>query len=95
MNKHTATKTAPVTQKVKIIVSSIFPQLEATGVHHQGLQKWKIIDPIIIKQILSLQTLKHLPYKYMFIFTTFIVLKQLSKTIMVFFSTKTISHFGW
>ena len=47
MNKHTATKTAPVTQKVKIIVSSMFPQLEATGVHHQGLQKWKIIDHYI------------------------------------------------
>jgi len=30
----------------------------------------------------------------MFIFTTFVVLKQLSITIMVFFSTKTISHFG-
>ena len=34
-----ATNTAPVTQNDKIIVSSIFPQLEATGVHHQGLQK--------------------------------------------------------
>ena len=34
MNKHTATNTAPVTQKVKIIVSSIFPQFEATGVHN-------------------------------------------------------------
>jgi hypothetical protein len=38
MNKHTATNTAPVTQKVKRRVLSIFPQLEATGVHHQGLQ---------------------------------------------------------
>jgi len=49
MNRHTATNTAPVTQKVKMIVSSIFPQLEATGVHHHGLQKWKTIDPKIIK----------------------------------------------
>jgi len=24
------------------------PQLEATGVHHQGLQKWKMMDAIII-----------------------------------------------
>tara|TARA_Y100000588_G_C14003182_1_gene816624 strand:- start:767 stop:958 length:192 start_codon:yes stop_codon:yes gene_type:complete len=48
MNKQTATNTAPVTQKVKIIVSSILPQLEATGVHHHGLQKWNTIDPIII-----------------------------------------------
>ena len=49
MKRHTATKTAPVTQNDKIIVSSIFPQFEATGVHHQGLQKWNMIDPKIIK----------------------------------------------
>ena len=48
MNKHTATKTAPVTQNDKTIVSSIFPQFDATGVHHQGLQKWKMMDAMII-----------------------------------------------
>jgi hypothetical protein len=48
MNKHTPTKTAPVTQNVKIIVSSIFPQLDATGVHHHGLQKWNIMDATMI-----------------------------------------------
>jgi hypothetical protein len=48
MNKHTATNTAPVTQNDKTIVSSIFPQFEATGVHHHGLQKWNIIDATMI-----------------------------------------------
>ena len=41
--------TAPVTQKVKIIVPSILPQFEATSVHHQGVQKWKAIEPMITK----------------------------------------------
>ena len=44
MNKQTATKTAPVIQKVNMIVPSILPQFDATGVHHHGLQKWKAID---------------------------------------------------
>jgi hypothetical protein len=48
MNKQIATNTAPVTQNVRIIVPSIFPQFDATGVHHQGLQKWKMMDAIII-----------------------------------------------
>ena len=48
MNKQTATKTAPVTQNVKIIVSSIIPQLDATGVHHHGLQKWNTMDATMI-----------------------------------------------
>ena len=47
--------TKPVTQKVIMIVASIAPQLEASGVNHQGLQKWKMTDPttITIKTIAS------------------------------------------
>jgi len=37
MNKTTATKTLPVTQNVREIVSSMYPQFEAMGVHHHGL----------------------------------------------------------
>ena len=39
MNKQIATNTAPVTQKVKIIVSSMPPQFDAISVHHQGVKK--------------------------------------------------------
>jgi len=92
MNKQTATNTAPVTQKVKIIVSSIFPQFDATGVHHHGLQKWNIIDPTMINaNIIATNTIIS-PKISKSIFTTFVVLKQLSKINMVFFSTKTTSH---
>jgi cytochrome c oxidase subunit 2 len=37
INEHTATNTEPVIQNVSSIVLSIFPQFEATGVHHHGL----------------------------------------------------------
>ena len=37
--KQIATKTKPVIQNVKIIVSSILLQLDATSVHHHGDQK--------------------------------------------------------
>ena len=40
-------KTPPPIQKLNIIVSSIALQLDAMSVHHQGVQKWKIIDPSI------------------------------------------------
>ena len=77
MNKQTATKTAPVTQKVKIIMSSILPQFEATGVHHHGLQKWNIIDATIIStniidtNIIYYFSLKFYAYFYnFFIFIT-------------------------
>ncbi len=46
MNRLTATNTAPVTQKVSTTVSSIIPQLEAMGVNHQGLAKWKTMVPM-------------------------------------------------
>ncbi len=39
MNRFTATNTAPVTQKVRLTVSSINPQLDAIGVNHQGFRK--------------------------------------------------------
>ena len=37
MNRFTATKTAPVTQKVRFTVSSIRPQLDAIGVNHLAI----------------------------------------------------------
>ena len=49
MKRQTAQKTVPVTQKVKMIVSSMPPQFDAISVHHQGVQKWKAIEPIITK----------------------------------------------
>ena len=49
INKQIAMKTAPVIQKVSMIVSSIPPQFDATGVHHQGDQKWKATDATTIK----------------------------------------------
>jgi hypothetical protein len=44
MNATIATKTAPVIQKVMMIVSSMYRQFEAIGVHHHGLIKWKSTD---------------------------------------------------
>jgi hypothetical protein len=35
----------PVTQKVRITVSSIVVQFDAIGVNHQGLMKWKMMEP--------------------------------------------------
>ena len=49
MNKLTATKTNPVTQKVIVIVSSIVPQLDAIGVKYHGLRKWNRTEPTISK----------------------------------------------
>ena len=87
MNKHTATKTAPVTQNDKTIISSIFPQFDATGVHHQGLQKWKMMDAmIIIANIIATNTFQP-TYKFSnLLFTTFVVSKQCSKICCGFFS---------
>src|SRR3989304_2403348 len=45
MNKLTATKTAPVIQNVRLIVSSIVPQLEAIGVKYHGLRGGKRTEP--------------------------------------------------
>jgi hypothetical protein len=41
----TATKTNPVTQNVRLIVSSIATQLEAIGVKYHGLRKWNRTEP--------------------------------------------------
>ncbi len=46
MNRFTATNTAPVTQNVRLTVSSIVCQLEAMGVNHQGFRKWNATVPI-------------------------------------------------
>ncbi len=40
------TKTTPVTQKVSTTVSSMVVQFDAMGVNHQGLAKWKMIEPM-------------------------------------------------
>ena len=40
-----ATKTKPVTQNVRLIVSSIELQFDANGVNVQGLKKWKTTEP--------------------------------------------------
>ena len=40
-------KTPPQIQKLNIMVSSIALQFDAMSVHHEGVQKWKIIDPSI------------------------------------------------
>jgi hypothetical protein len=45
MNRLTATNTNPVTQNVRFTVSSIICQLEAMGVNHHGLRKWKRTEP--------------------------------------------------
>ena len=47
MKRQTKMKTPPPIQKLNIIVSSIALQLDAMSVHHQGVQKWKTIDPSI------------------------------------------------
>ena len=46
MNRLTATNTTPVTQKVRLTVSSIMPQFDAIGVNHQGFRKWNATVPI-------------------------------------------------
>ena len=47
INKQTKTNTPPPIQNVKLIVSSIAPQLEARSVHHHGVNIWNNTDPII------------------------------------------------
>ncbi len=42
----TATNTTPVTQNVRITVSSMVLQFDAIGVNHQGLAKWNISEPM-------------------------------------------------
>ena len=46
MNRFTATNTAPVTQNVRLTVSSIVSQFDAIGVNHHGLRKWNATVPI-------------------------------------------------
>src|SRR5580704_5745903 len=46
MKRLTATNTTPVTQNVRLTVSSIVVQLEAIGVNHQGLKKWNRTVPM-------------------------------------------------
>ena len=48
MNRLIATKTTPVMTIVIISVSSISPQLEASGVNHHGLHQWKTTAPTAI-----------------------------------------------
>ena len=87
MNKQIATNTPPVTQNVRIIVPSIFPQFDATGVHHQGLQKWKMMDAIIIIANITATNTFQPTYKFSdLLFTTFVVSKQCSKICWGFFS---------
>ena len=75
-------------------MSSIFHKFEATGVHHHGLQKWKMIDAIIIKtNIIATNTFQPSFKIPNLLFTTFVVLKQCSIICSVFFFTKTTSHF--
>ena len=38
--------TTPVTQKVRITVSSMVVQFDAMGVNHHGLAKWNIREPM-------------------------------------------------
>lgn len=45
MNRFTATNTKPVTQNEMVMVSSIDPQLEASGVSYHGLRKWNSTVP--------------------------------------------------
>ena len=47
MNRQTATKTPPPTQKVSVIVSSIPFQLDAMSVQYQGVKIWNSIDPMM------------------------------------------------
>src|ERR1035438_10371682 len=46
MKRLTATNTTPVTQNVRLTVSSIIVQLDAIGVNHQGLKKWNRTVPM-------------------------------------------------
>jgi len=50
MKRQTATNTPPPTQKVRVIVSSIPPQFEATSVQYQGVKIWKSTDPRMTKK---------------------------------------------
>ena len=50
MNKHTAMETPPPTQKVRVIVSSIPPQLEAMSVQYHGVKIWNKTEPRMTKK---------------------------------------------
>tara|TARA_B100001741_G_scaffold290661_1_gene270317 strand:+ start:61 stop:243 length:183 start_codon:yes stop_codon:yes gene_type:complete len=50
MNKHTATKTPPPTQNVRVIVSSIDFQFDAISVQYHGVKIWNNTDPRITKK---------------------------------------------
>ena len=50
MKRQTAMNTPPPTQKVKVIVSSIPPQFEATSVQYHGVKIWNNTDTRITKK---------------------------------------------
>ena len=50
MKRQTAMNTPPPTQKVKVIVSSIPPQFEATSVQYQGVKMWNNTEPRMTKK---------------------------------------------
>ena len=50
MKRVTAIKTIPVTQNVKVSVSSIPPQFDAMSVQYHGVKIWNNNDPRITKK---------------------------------------------
>ena len=50
MKRQTAIKTPPPTQNVKVIVSSIDHQFEATSVQYHGVKIWNNTDPRMTKK---------------------------------------------
>ena len=50
MKRQTAINNPPQIQNVKVIVSSIPPQLEATSVQYQGVKIWNSTDPRMTKK---------------------------------------------
>ena len=50
MKRQTAMKTPPPIQNVKVMVSSIPPQFEATSVQYHGVKIWNNTDPRITKK---------------------------------------------
>ena len=50
MKRQTAMKTPPPIQNVRVIVSSIPPQFDATSVQYQGVKIWKSIEPKMTKK---------------------------------------------
>ena len=50
MKRQTAMKTPPPIQNVRVIVSSIPPQFDATSVQYHGVKIWNNIDPRMTKK---------------------------------------------